>query len=396
MTAPVSRRAFLASSAIALSLGPSVLAASERFRAAVIGHTGHGDYGHGLDVIFNDRPNIEVAAVADPDDTGGGKAKQRCGARRNYRDYRELLEKEQPQLVSVAMRWTDQHHAICKAALEAGAHLFVEKPFTTTLAEADDLLALAEKKRLKIAVAHQMRLAPNIQSLKARLEDGVIGDLLQIRAHGKQDARAGGEDMLVLGTHLFDLMRLFAGDPRWCTAHILHQGREATLEDVRTPTENIGPVLGDEIEAQFALPNGVHGTFSSRARNRETAGHWGLELVGSKGVVRILADLAARVFIRQSPAWSDAGTKIEWQPFDGAQGAVKEPTGAGNARLVDDWLKAIASDREPASSGASAAKAIEMVMAVYRAGLSRNRVSFPLRERAHPLQRNTVVSSSAG
>ena len=75
---------------------------------------------------------------------------------------------------------------------------------TISLAEADDLLAVAEKKRLKIGVAHQMRLAPNIQSLKARLGDGVIGDLLQIRAHGKQDTRAGGEDMLVLGTHLFE------------------------------------------------------------------------------------------------------------------------------------------------------------------------------------------------
>ena len=169
MTAPVSRRAFLASSAIALSLGPSVLAASERYRAAVIGYTGHGDYGHGLDVIFNDRSNIEVVAVADPDDTGRAKAKQKCGAVRNYRDYHELLEKERPQLVSVAMRWTDQHHGICKAALESGAHLFVEKPFTTTLAEADDLLGVAEKRKLKIAVAHQMRLAPNIQSLKARL-----------------------------------------------------------------------------------------------------------------------------------------------------------------------------------------------------------------------------------
>jgi len=395
MTAPLSRRAFLASSAIALSLGPSVLAASEKYRAAVIGHTGRGDYGHGLDVIFNDRQNIEVVAVADPDDIGRAKAKQRCGALRSYRDYHELLEKERPQLVSVAMRWTDQHHTICKAALEAGAHLFVEKPFTTTLAEADDLLAVAKKKKLKIAVAHQMRLAPNIQSLKARLGEGLLGDLLQIRAHGKQDARAGGEDMLVLGTHLFDLMRLFAGDPLWCTAHILHQGREATLDNVRTPTENIGPVLGDEIEAQFAFPNGVHGTFTSRARNRETAGHWGIEVVGSKGVVRILADLAARVFIRQTAAWSDSGAKIEWQPFDSAQGTVKEPGGSGNARLVDDWLKAIEGNREPACSGASAAKAIEMVMAVYQAGLSGGRVSFPLRERAHPLQRNAAVSSAA-
>jgi predicted dehydrogenase len=385
MNAPISRRTFLGSSACALALAPSVLAgASAKYRAAIIGQTKQGDYGHGLDVLFNGRENIEVVAVADPDSEGRAKAKERCRARNDYADYRELLSKERPQLVSVAMRWTEQHHAISKAALETGAHLFVEKPFTTTLAEADDLLAIAKQKNLKIAVAHQMRLAPGIVALKSKLSEGLIGDMLQIRAHGKQDSRAGGEDMLVLGTHLFDLMRLVAGDPLWCSAHILQKGREVTVGDARDATEKIGRVLGDEIEAQFAFPNGVHGTFTSRGRNRETAGHWGIEITGSKGAVRILADIGPRVFVRQTPSWSDTGAKIEWQPLSPPQGA-KEPGGAGNARLVDDWLGAIESNREPASSGHTARNAIEMVMAVYQAGLSRGRVSFPLKQREHPL-----------
>jgi predicted dehydrogenase len=382
----LSRRGFLVSSAVAASLGPALFAAaSAKYRAAVIGDTGRGDYGHGLDVIFNDRANIEVAAVADPDDAGRAKARLKCGAAREYRDYHELLAKESPQLVSVAMRWTDPHHAICKAALEVGAHLFIEKPFTTTLAEADDLLALAQRKNLKIAVAHQMRLAPAIVALKSKLANGLIGDLLQIRAHGKQDTRAGGEDMVVLGTHLFDLMRWFTGDPLWCTAHILQKGQEVSVADAREATEKIGPVLGDEIEAQFAFPNGVHGTFTSRALNRETAGHWGIELMGSKGTVRVLADLAARIFIRKAPTWSDAGAKIEWEPLDPALAPAKEPAGRGNARLVDDWLAAIENNREPECSGRAAMKALEMVMAVYQAGLSTSRVNFPLKQREHPL-----------
>jgi len=176
---------------------------------------------------------------------------------------------------------------------------------------------------------------------------------------------------------------LLAGDPQWCTAHILQKGREVTVGDARDATEKIGRVLGDEIEAQFGFVNGVHGTFTSRGRNRESAGHWGLELAGSKGVARILADIGPRIFVRQAPAWSDAGAKIEWQPLD--PGQVKEPSGRGNARLVDDWLAAIETGREPASSGATARNAIEMVMAVYQAGLSRARVSMPLKQREHPL-----------
>jgi predicted dehydrogenase len=383
-----SRRKFLAATiagSAALSSYQLGAATGDKYRATVIGDTGHGDYGHGLDVVFTNRDNIEVLAIADPDEAGRVKAKTRSKALRDYKDYREMLAKEKPQLVSVAMRWTEHHHAICKAALEAGAHLFVEKPFTTTLAEADDLLALAQRKNLKIAVAHQMRLAPGILALKTQLQEGLIGDLLQIRAHGKQDARAGGEDMLVLGTHLFDLMRLFAGDPLWCSAQVLHNGREATVNDARKAGENIGPVLGDEIEAQFAFPKSVHGTFTSRGRNRETAGHWGIELIGSKGVARILADISPRIFVRQAAPWSDSGTKIEWQPFEPAQAGGKEPSGRGNARLIDDWLAAIETDREPASSGRTATNAIEMVMAVYQAGLRRARVNLPLKDRGHPL-----------
>ena len=383
------RREFLAATAAvsATLASPRLLAAeAKRYRAAIIGHTGAGDYGHGLDVVFNGRENMDIVAVADPDDTGRAKAKQRTRAQRDYRDYREMLAKEKPDLVSVAMRWSDAHHAICKAALDTGAHLYVEKPFTTTLAEADELIALADKNNLKIAVAHQMHLAPIVQALKQKLAGGLIGDLLQLRAHGKQDNRAGGEDMVVLGTHLFDLMRLFAGDPLWCSAQILHRGREAKKEDARAAGEKIGPVLGDEIEAQFAFAKGVHGTFTSRARNRETAGHWGIEFVGSKGAIRLLADIVPRVFVRSPMSWSDSGAKAEWLPLDWEKPADFKPGVDGaNARMLDDLLSSVGTNRKPACSAHDATKAIEMVMAVYHAGLSRERVTLPLKARQHPL-----------
>jgi predicted dehydrogenase len=79
-----------------------------------------------------------------------------------------MLEREKPQLVAVAPRWTDEHHDMAMAALNVGAHVYLEKPITQTLAEADDLLATAKRAGLQIAVAHQMRLAPNILFLKQR------------------------------------------------------------------------------------------------------------------------------------------------------------------------------------------------------------------------------------
>jgi predicted dehydrogenase len=361
-----------------------------KYKAAVIGHTGRGDYGHGLDVVFNDHPEIEVVGLADPDPTGRAQAQSRCRARRAYADYRELLEKERPQLVAVGPRHTDQHHAIVTAALRSGAHVLVEKPFAQSLAEADEMNALAQSRRLKIAVSHQLRLAPSVQHLKRKLDEGLLGKLITIHAHGKQDdRRTGGEDMLVLGTHLFDLMRYFTGEVSAVTAQIWYQGRRATRADARPATEAIGPVLGDEIEVQFEFANGVTGTFTSRARLREALGPWGLTLLGEKGVVRILWEIHPRLLMRQSGMWkSESGTE-SWVSIPGDPGptlpAEQRGFPAANRRVLEDWLRAIRDQGEAACSGNDGAKAVEMAMGVFQAGLEGKRVSLPLVRREHPL-----------
>jgi predicted dehydrogenase len=376
---------FLLANGLTGTLALPIRAQSQKrkYKAAIIGHTGKGDYGHGLDVIFNDHPQIEVVAFADPAPSGKPKAPK------HYPAYVEMLDKEKPDLVSVATRWTDEHFAMCTAALKAGVHLFVEKPFTQTLEQADQILALAKQKDRKIAVAHQMRLAPTILHLKQKLDSGLIGELLEIRAHGKQDTRAGGEDMIVLGTHLFDLMRLFAGDPLWCSARILQSGEEVTARNVRSATEGIGPILGDDIEAQFAFPRGVTGSFTSRGKARQILGDWGLHLVGSKGVIRVLTGVVPGVYLRQTAESSANGRADQWRPLEDDPtlnwSADQRAFPNANRRLLDDWLAAMDEDREPICSGYNAMKAIEFCMGVFEAGLSRGRVTFPLKNRKHPL-----------
>ena len=388
------RREFLqrAASAAAFLTGAraqTLPASARHYTAAVIGHTGRGNFGHSMDLVFANRPEIEVVGLADPNEAGRAKAQARVRAHRTYADYRDMLEKERPQLVSVSPRWTDQHHAMVKAALAVGAHVYCEKPFTRTLAEADELLAIAARTGRKIAVAHQGRLSPATHELKRMIDAGDLGELLEIRVHGKQDKRAGGEDMVVLGTHQFDLVRYFAGDAMWCSARVMQHGREITKDDAHAATEDIGPVAGDEIEAFFALPRGVNVHYTSRAKNAQIAGPWGMELTGSKGRARLLNDVHTTVFIERSEGGITArGGVREWvpikvnptQPVAGAAGQL-----SGNGRVVEDWLAAIAADREPACSGFAAMKSLEMIHAVFAAGVSRDRVSLPLKNRAHPL-----------
>ncbi len=389
-TLSLDRRQFLFAT-VGAALAEKVLAAEPAriYTACVIGHSGRGEFGHSVDQIFTDRADVQLLAVADPVAAGRAKAMQRSKALRQYADYREMLAKEKPHLVAVAPRWTDQRREMCLAAIAAGAHLYTEKPFATDLAEADEILAAADKAKRKIAVAHQVRLAPAVLHLKKLIDDGLIGELLQIDAWGKQDQRAGGEDMLVLGTHLFDLMRFFAGNPIWCSARVQEKGKDITPQSGKPATEKIGPIAGDEINADFAFAKSVHGTFTSRGKLRNVVGHWGILLSGTKGSARILMDIFPTIFVSKTTPWGNTAREEKWErlPGDPTLNATEDQKTAvaANRRVVDDWIDAIQKDRQPICSGQAATAAIEMVMAVYQAAIAERRVEFPLKQRRHPL-----------
>jgi predicted dehydrogenase len=275
------------------------------------------------------------------------------------------------------MRHADQHHPIALACLQAGAHLYVEKPFTPSPDLAEALCTEAERRGLKIAVAHTMRLAPAVQRLHRAIRDGLLGEIAEIRAHGKQDTRAGGEDMMVLGSHLFDLMRLFAGDPVSASARITTAGRPITRSDRRLTRDNVGWVAGDRVFASFGFDRGVIGTFTSDARLRTATGHWGMRILGSKATARILADLVPRVEIQLADA-------TPWTPLEDVA-----PMTADNAQrpVVEDWLESVrgAADHVPACSGRNGAWAVRMVTATYQSALESRAVSFEGPAGAHPL-----------
>ena len=64
-----------------------------KYRVAVIGRTGRGDYGHGLDIVWRQVDNVEVVAVADENEQGRAAAAQRLRVRNAYGDYREMLRR---------------------------------------------------------------------------------------------------------------------------------------------------------------------------------------------------------------------------------------------------------------------------------------------------------------
>src|SRR5438309_11219757 len=155
-----------------------------RMRVAVIGRTGKGGYGHGLDVVWKEIDGVEIVAVADPDPRGRAAAAKRLGAKAAYADYRALLEKEKPRIVSVADRHLDLHRDMVLACARAGASVFLEKPMCRTLAEADEMVKACETHHVKLAIAHQTRYSPRLKRVRELIASGRLGGLLELRAGG--------------------------------------------------------------------------------------------------------------------------------------------------------------------------------------------------------------------
>ena len=352
------------------------------YRAAAIGHTGAGNFGHGLHTPYKNIDNVEFIAVSDPDEAGREKAAAEAGALRSYADYRDMLEKEDLDLVSVCPRWTSDHVAMVTACLEAGCNVYSEKPMTATLADGDIIVEMAKARGLKVAVAHQAVYLPATHAIRKMLNDGKIGTIQAIYASGKQDRRGGGEDMIVLGTHTFNMMRFFVGDVAWMQSHVTANGKEIAYGDDHKPTEPVGPVAGDCINSYFAFKSGISGFFQSR-RDQAGAGRYGMEIVGSEGTFSLRGDVANRLMVYPYPVLVPANSDQEWEAID----LDDTPFSSGNELAIRDLIDAVENDRKPISAAADAVAALEMILGAYESQLSGERVPFPIANREHPLSR---------
>lgn len=364
------------------------LAAAPRYRVGIIGHTGRGNYGHGIDVVWSAFPQAEVAAVADPDADGRAKAQARAGAKNAYADYREMLDKEKLDIVSICPRHLDQRAEMTAAAAQAGCHMFHEKAFAATLPEADRMVAAIRKAGVKVQLAHQMRRSPFTIKAEQMIEAGEIGEIQELRGRGKEDSRAGGEDLVVLGSHIFDMMRHFLGDPEWVFSHVTTGGEELEFNHMGKPREPVGPIAGRQMAAMFSFGRGVHGYFASKQCSETHIWRFGTHIYGSKGVIFLpnaVYPNGAQAYILRSAAWVP-DERHGWEPIEPEHRSFgNDRYVTANALMVEDLLDAIEKDREPVCSERAGRWTVEMTQGVYASQLQGKPAVFPLAERGHPL-----------
>jgi predicted dehydrogenase len=270
----------------------------------------------------------------------------------------------------------------------------MEKPMAGSLAECDAMLAACERAGMRLAVAHGRRFDPWVQRLRALVLDGRIGPLRSLTARGKGDRRGGAEDLMVLGTHVLDLARLFAGDVAWAWGRVTHDGRDFGPDQVVDGAEGMGASGGDGVLAHYAFGSGVAGTFESR-RDQGAGGTplFGLTLHGADGTLSYRCDQREPLFHYPRPS-AEPGSGAEWVHLDAgcaalppdAPPACRRDDLSRNQQQALDLIDAVERGRDPYASGADARAAVEMVAAVMESHRVGARVPFPLANRENPYE----------
>ncbi|MEX0678916.1 MAG: Gfo/Idh/MocA family oxidoreductase [Pirellulales bacterium] len=362
----------------------------ETLRAAVIGSTGRGDYGHYQDEVWNDLPGVKLVAVADDNKMGLAAEAKKLKLDKAYADYRQMLDEVKPDLVCIGCRWLDQHRDMVVAAAERGVHMYLEKPLCRTLAEADEMVYACEKTHARLVIAHTTRHSPRTKVVQDMIADGKIGRIMELRARGKEDPRGGGEDLWVLGTHIMDLIRLFGGDPAWCFGVVTAGGRRVTKADVVDGNEGIGPLAGDAVAAMYGLPNATTAYFASQRAASRGRTRFGLTICGTDGVFEMNTGYLPNVKYLPEASWSSGMSGVKWQDVTSAGLGKPEPLDKaqdpnGNRRCVLELLSAIRENREPSGGIYDARAATEMIVSVFESHRLGGPAELPLKNRQNPL-----------
>ena len=193
------------------------------------------------------RENIVIGAIHDPISERRHEAIRLIKSVRVYDDLELMLDGEAPDFVDVASP-PGMHREAARAALEAGAHVLVEKPLALTLGEFNELASLAAQKRRVLMCVHNWKHAPAYAAARKAIEAGRLGairfisiDRLRTGPAGaggsggrwRATAASGGGILIDHGWHVFYLIhRLLGGEKPASVSARLESPPEMDVDDV--------------------------------------------------------------------------------------------------------------------------------------------------------------------
>ncbi len=269
-----------------------------------------------------------------------------------YKSHREMLEKENLDIVTVAT--SDHRHAdLVVDAAEAGAKgIFCEKPLATSLADADRMIEACERNNTILSVDHTRRWMPVWRYAKEEIVDkGVIGPVQYIVS-----TLAGPRAMLFRnGTHLIDAICYYAqSEPKWVMGDL-----ETGYEDYREYKGDGGHEPSTEPGAfgYIHFANGVRGFFAGGSKNTP-APKSGTEIIGTTGRIRLVGD--------EGTLWRGE----EAEPIQ-----PPEWPGSGIPAGVRELIQAVDQGGETSSPGRAGHTVVEIIIAILE---SQHRGNIPI------------------
>ena len=245
--------------------------------------------------------DMELAAVCDinPEALERFEAawSERWPETRQYADYREMLDREELDILTVAT--SDHRHAqIVIDGAEMGVRgIFCEKPIATTLEDADAMIAACERNGVKMSVNHSRRWFPLYHKVRRAIRSGAIGPPTVLTAV------LGGPRAMMFrnGTHYIDALCFFAESVPVAVSAILEDG----FDDWDRYRGDGGKLPENEpgMTGTIVFENGMRAIFRSL---KGTAPIGGMEITGPKGVIRMggndrAAELAVLEDVRAEP-----------------------------------------------------------------------------------------------
>jgi len=315
-----------------------------------VGQAGLGAWGRNLARNFADL--ADLTWLCDTADAKRDEFTSRYPDARFTTSFSDLLEDRELEAIVIATP-VPTHHELAKQALEAGKHVFVEKPPAMTGAEIDELVELAEARELVLMPGHLLLYHPGVQMLKELVASGDLGEVLCVYGNRQNLGviRPYENALWSLGVHdLSVILHLLDEDPVDAVAH----GRDF-----------LQPGVEDVVFCFLRFPSGkvahMHLSWLDPHKMRR------MTVVGTeKMVVFDDMELERKITVYEKAPWRPTGTYGEWQT---RTGDIHSPKIANDEplRLECEHFLALAAGngdrRQVAADGARVVRALEKLTA---------------------------------
>ena len=290
-----------------------------------------------------------------------------------YTDYEEMLDKEEPEIVSVCTpSGLHPQHGI--AAAQRGLHVIVEKPMAITLEAADRLIQACDKARVELFVVKQNRLNTTLQMLKRAVDKGRFGQIYMVHSNVFWQRPQSYYDMAKWrGTWEFDggsfmnQASHYVDAVQWLIGPVEHVMAETATMARRIETEDTGSAI-------LKFRNGVIGTINVTMLTYPKNFEGSITILGEKGTAKV-----GGIAVNHIDKW-------EFEDYDDDDRLIEESNynppnvyGLGHLPYYKNVIATLNGDSDADTDGRSGRKSLELIIAIYKSAQMGKKIALPLK-----------------